>query len=98
MFGCGEAEFETRFGFGADVVRAAYMPRADRLRHQDGLQRDVLDWLHAKRLDARAALLAGLGLVGALGPVLASMAGPGGSGGTGDSGDSGEHGQHRRHG
>jgi acetamidase/formamidase len=80
VFGCGETGLEARFAFGTDVIQAAYTPRADRLRHLDGLQRDVLDWLHAARLEARGMLVAGLGLVGVLGPILASMAG--GSGGS----------------
>jgi acetamidase/formamidase len=68
------------------VAQAAYTPRVDRLRHNESLRRDVLDWLYGVRLGARAALVAGLGLVGVVGPLLASTSGWG----NGDSGDGGK--------
>jgi acetamidase/formamidase len=82
VFGCGEAASETRFAFAAEVARATYTPRADRLRHNESLQRDVLDWLYGLRVGARGALLAGLGILGVAGPLLASL-GDGGGGSPG---------------
>ncbi|HEY1296657.1 MAG TPA: acetamidase/formamidase family protein [Chloroflexota bacterium] len=64
-----------------EVARGAYVPRVDRLRHHDGLNRDVLDWLYELRSGARSLMLAGLGLVGlsaAVASLLASVQ-PGGS-------------------
>ncbi|MBV9579547.1 MAG: acetamidase/formamidase family protein [Chloroflexi bacterium] len=75
MFGCGEAESEASLAFAPEATRAAYAPRSDRLRHDQRLQRDVLDWLYDLRLGARSLILAGVGMVGVLAPVLASMHG-----------------------
>ncbi len=83
MFGCGEAGPEARFAFAAEVAQATFSPRVDRLRHNDSLQRDVLDWLYGMRIGARGVLLAGLGLVGVVGSLLASMGSSGGSPGSG---------------
>jgi acetamidase/formamidase len=62
------------------VSEAAYARSADRLRHTDGLNRDVLDWLRDVRVRARGVLLGGVGIFGALGPLATSVGGGGGSG------------------
>ena len=74
MFGCGESSLEP-LGFSADVVPACGL---DRVRHADGLNRDVLDWLYEARLRARAFFLGGVGVLGLLGPLLTTL-GSGGS-------------------
>jgi acetamidase/formamidase len=71
VFGCGDAGPERQFAYAAAQVQALYGPRADRLRHTDGLERDVLDWLFELRLRARSAF----------GTLLASVARNGGGGG-----------------
>jgi acetamidase/formamidase len=75
MFGCGEALAPGELAFGAQAAEAAYRPRADRLRHGDGLERDVLDWLRERRRRARTWLLRGVGLLGLAGEHAFSTTG-----------------------
>jgi acetamidase/formamidase len=75
VFGCGDALTHGSLGFEPSVLGVAYTPRADRLRHTDGLNRDVLDWLYEQRVRARMLVVAGLGAVGVLTPLLLSVTG-----------------------
>ena len=79
MFGCGEASLEGTLAYSRAVTENAYSAGADRLRHSDGLNRDVLDWLRETRLKARAVVLAGAGLFGLLGPLMATAGSGGGA-------------------
>jgi acetamidase/formamidase len=78
VFGCGDASSgnaESVLAFSAPVSEAAYAQAADRLRHSDALNRDLVDWLRETRLQARSAIVAGVGIFGLLAPVLASLSG-----------------------
>jgi acetamidase/formamidase len=72
VFGCGDGGFDQQLTFAPALAQATYGPRADRLRHTDGLDRDVLDWLAEVRLRTRHGL-------GSLLAKLAPGAGGGGS-------------------
>src|SRR4030081_1620331 len=76
MFGCGDSVAPGALGFERDVAAAAFGARADRLRHWDGLDRDVVDWAYEMRQRAKAILLGGAGLLSLLGPLM--MVGSGG--------------------
>src|SRR5205823_1787625 len=48
VFGCGDASSgnaESVLAFSTPVSEAAYTQAADRLRHSDALNRDLVDWL-----------------------------------------------------
>jgi len=75
VFGCGDGRPESQFAFATAAVERAYAPRADRLRHTDGLVRDVLDWVAERRLRLRGKV------VDALTPLAASITHNGGGGG-----------------
>src|SRR5205823_3854851 len=78
VFGCGDASSgnaESVLAFSTPVSEAAYTQAADRLRHSDALNRDLVDWLREMRLQARSAIVAGVGIFGLLAPVLASLSG-----------------------
>jgi acetamidase/formamidase len=82
MFGCGESIGRGSFMFRDEVAGAAYLPRADRLRHMDCIDRDSLEAALDGRGRARRALLAAggvLGLLAAVGPAFATFAEPRGS-------------------
>src|SRR5438067_9317679 len=81
VFGCGDSSFERALAFAPEAVSAAYAPGADRLRHADELNRDVLDRLYDLRLRARRVMLGGIGIFGALGPLAAWLGGSGAGGG-----------------
>ncbi len=87
MFGCGESLSGLgALGFAAEVADAGFGLRADRLRNLDELDRDALDWARQARHRARNWLLGGVGVFGALGPILGghlSLASGAGSGGGG---------------
>ena len=80
MLGCGEPLFpKTTLAYSATVAEAAYASRSDRLRHTDGLNTDVLDWLRELRRRARSVALAGAGVFGVFGaPLTMSVRGGGG--------------------
>src|SRR5919197_1011935 len=82
MFGCGETIGRGSFMFRDEVAQAVYGPRADRLRHTDRIDQDVLEAVLDGRGRARRPLLATcgiLGLLAAIGPALAAFAEPRGS-------------------
>jgi acetamidase/formamidase len=82
MFGCGESVGRGAFMFRDEVAQAVYGPRADRLRHTDRIDQDVLEAVLDRRGRARRALLAVggiLGLLAAVGPAVAAFAEPRGS-------------------
>lgn len=66
MFGCSHDG--ARLSFAPELAHAAYAPRADKLRHTDGLDRDVIDWFAEMRMRVG----------GVLGGFAASVAGNGG--------------------
>jgi acetamidase/formamidase len=80
VFGCGEAFPDGALAFPPVVTEAAYRRGADRLRHGDGLNREVVDWLRETRLRARAWVLGGVGIFGLLGPLMTTLGSGGGSG------------------
>jgi acetamidase/formamidase len=72
-------------GYSADVAEAGFGLRRDRLYHLGELDRDALDWARQVRRRARTWLVGGVGLFGALGPLvnqLSLSAGGGGGGGS----------------
>ena len=77
MFGCGDSVAPGALGFQRDVAAAAFGARADRLRHWDGLDRDVVDWAYEMRQRAKAILLGGAGLLSLLGPLMVVGSGGG---------------------
>src|SRR5205823_3942390 len=70
----------SKLAYSATVVEAGYASSADRLRHTDGLNPDVLEWLRELRRRARSLVLAGVGAFGVLGaPLAMSFGNVGGS-------------------
>ena len=83
MFGCGESVGRGSLMFREDVAEVISGRRADRLRHMDRLNRDVLEAVLDGRGRMRRALLAAggvLGLLTAVGPAFAAFGEPRGSG------------------
>jgi acetamidase/formamidase len=64
------------------VAAAGYGLRVDRLRNFGDLDRDALDWAHQTRRRARSWLLGGVGLFGALGPLVGHLSLAASGGGT----------------
>jgi len=69
VFGCGDTSPNGDLAFSASIVNQRH---TDRLRHADGVNRDVLDLLRDLRRGARHVVLGGVGLLALLGPLGAS--------------------------
>ena len=77
MFGCGENVGRGPLMFCDEVARAAFTPRADRLRHMDEVDQEGLEHTLAQRGRQRRALLMAGGLFGlltAVGPTISAFA------------------------
>jgi hypothetical protein len=80
VFGCGDPLAPGELAFASVAAEGAYGPRADRLRHAGGIERDVLDWLRETRRRAGAWTLGSAGVFGLLREALMFSAGTGGAG------------------
>src|SRR2546430_11820168 len=83
MFGCGESVGPGSLVFRDDVAETLYARRADRLRHMQRINQDVLEAVLDRRGRFRRALLAAsrmFGLLAAVGPAFAAFGEPRGSG------------------
>jgi acetamidase/formamidase len=81
VFGCGEAAIDGPLSFSPQAAEYAYSRYGDRLRHTDGLDRDVVDWLREAVARTRALVLGGVGIFGlGLGFAVPSNGGSGSSG------------------
>jgi acetamidase/formamidase len=80
VFGCGEPSLARALAFSASVSEAAYAVSADRLRHSDDLNREIVDWLRELRLRASSVVVAGVGIFALLGPLMAALGRDSGSG------------------
>jgi acetamidase/formamidase len=78
VFGCGEPLAPCDLAYATAAAEAAFGPRADRLRHTDGLERDTLDWLRERQRRARAWVLRGVGAFGLVRERLLAMSTTGG--------------------
>ena len=77
MFGCGESIGRGAFRFRDEVAEAAFAPRADRLRHTDGVDQSALEaTLDARGRERRALLRSGalLGVLAAVAPAATAFA------------------------
>ncbi len=83
MFGCGESVGPGSLVFRDDLVETLYGRRAERLRHMERINQDVLEAVLDGRGRIRRALQAAsriFGLLAAVGPTFAAFGEPRGSG------------------